>query len=442
MWIASFIVLGLVFFGYLSITNRAFSAENSLEASYQRSFYDLTEKVNNINVLISKCMITSSNAQRIMTLTTIWHQAEGARENLSILPLGQRDMTNTQRFFAQLGDFSYTLSNKIVDGISISDEEWKKLKDFKKNTQKLNQELRQLQDKTISGKVQWESKPHRFFKKRYTTKAMADSLSAVDEKLKKEAPSIVYDGPFSEHMQNQPIKNIYGSPIVQSKANTIAKNFLKKTNINENISVDVTGKTQGKIPAFTVEGTSSGHEYVMDISQIGGHVLWFLCSRDIKNENITVKDAVEKARNFMKNIGFEDFETTGSLRERDSLIITFVPKQKQVLLYPDFIKVEVALDDGSIVAYDAMAYYTFHGTRKLPENLLSEKEIRKKINTNLTVNRTRLAIIPRPDGSESLCYEADIKFDNERYLVYINAKSGREEHILKVVETEKGTMTM
>jgi len=57
IWLISFLVLGGLIFGYWSISNRAFSAENALEASYQRGFYNLLEHVNSLNLLISKSQV-------------------------------------------------------------------------------------------------------------------------------------------------------------------------------------------------------------------------------------------------------------------------------------------------------------------------------------------------------------------------------------------------
>jgi len=135
IWISSVLLLFGLIFSYWSISTRAFSSENALEATYQRGFYNLIDQVNDLNLLISKSEVTSSDEQRIMLLTTIWHQAEGARMSLGNMPLGNRDITNTQKFFAQMGDFSYQLCNKLIDKKSISQEDWDKMEIFKKKTQ-------------------------------------------------------------------------------------------------------------------------------------------------------------------------------------------------------------------------------------------------------------------------------------------------------------------
>lgn len=444
VWTISLLALGALLFGYWSISTRAFSAENALEASYQRGFYNLLDQVNNINILMSKSMVTSSDEQRIMTLTTIWHEAEGARASLGELPLGERDMTSSQKFFAQLGDFSYTLSNKLVTSKPITDEDWDKLDTFRKNVMELNRELRKLQDDVAAGRIKWEQRSFGVGKMKKLSKGMADKFAAVDQKLKKEAPTITYDGPFSDHVEIITPKAITGKPLGSREIQNIATNYIKDfTKVKYNINI--IGKTKGTIPAYSIEFTRPGKnnpEIVMDISRTGGHVLWFLNTRKTSEQKINIKEAVNKAKSFLESKGFKNLEPTGSLRDNNTLTVTFVPKQGEVLIYPDFIKVEVALDNGEIVGSDFMAYLINHTQRNLPEIKLTKDDVIKSLNKKLKLNKIRLALIPDPALKEILCYEADVNLKDERYFIYINAVNGLEEQILKVVETDKGTMTM
>lgn len=286
-WIIGLTVLSLVVFGAWSITKRAYSAENTLEAVYQRGFYDLIEKIDNINTLLSKSVVTSSDSQRVMTLTTIWHQAEGARESLSTLPLGQHDMSTTLKYLAQLGDFCYSLADKIVNNEEVTKDDWEKLRLLKNNTQKLNYNLRRLQSEVTSGRFEWGQKSRLTIGKDTKSTGIADSFSKIDQKLKKEAPTITYDGPFSDHVENITPKNLKGHLVDEKKAIESANNFFKKVT-NQELDLSVVARVKGIIPAYTVECRKKGKkepEYVMDISRKGGHVLWFLSTRDIKSKD-------------------------------------------------------------------------------------------------------------------------------------------------------------
>ncbi|HHY70649.1 MAG TPA: germination protein YpeB [Thermoanaerobacterales bacterium] len=443
IWIISLLVLGGIIFAYWSVSNRAFSAENALEASYQRGFYNLLEQVNNLNLLISKSEVTSSDEQRIMMLTTIWHQAEGARASLATMPLGDRDMTNIQKFFAQLGDFSYNIADKLVKKQDITDKEWSKMGQFRKNIQSLNQDLRRLQDDVSAGKIRWGNKPDRLISVK-KIKGMADSLETIDQKLKKEAPTITYDGPFSDHVEKVIPKAVSGKRINESEAVKIARQAVDRVT-KADFKSDVVGRTKGNIPAYTIEFTRAGDTtpgIIMDVSQIGGHVIWFLNTRKIDSSKIAIKQALDKAKDYLESIDYTNMEPTGSLRENNTITVTFVPKAGDVLLYPDFVKVEVALDTGEIVGFNTLAYLTSHTERNLSEPTITENEVKDKLNKNLSVARIRVALIPDEALKEKLCYEVDARLNSDRYFIYINARNGNEERILKVVETDKGTMTM
>lgn len=443
VWIASLLVLGALVFGYWSVYARASSAENALEAAYQRGFYNLLEHVNNLNLLISKSEVTSSDEQRIMLLTTIWHQSEGARNSIASMPLGSRDMTNMQKFFAQLGDFSYRIAEKLVKKQDVTADDWAKMRDFRKNIQSLSQELRRLQDDVAAGKIKWQEKPDGLFSTR-KIKGMADSLESLDQRLKEQAPTITYDGPFSDHVESPTVKGLTGKRVSESEALDSARRVANKI-VKDDLKAEIAGKTKGNITAYTVEFKREGNavpDIIMDVSEIGGHVIWFLNTREIESSRVAIKQAVDNAKAFLEDMDYKGFEATGSLRENNTITVSFVPKQGDVLLYPDFIKVEVALDTGEIVGFNASAYLTFHTERNLPKPKITEEEVREKLRENLSVERIRMALIPDEALNEKLCYEVDVKLDSDRYLIYINAENGNEERILKVVETDKGTMTM
>ncbi|MDD4570711.1 MAG: germination protein YpeB, partial [Tepidanaerobacteraceae bacterium] len=406
IWLISLLVLGGLVFGYWSVSTRALSAENALEASYQRGFYNLLEQVNDLNLLISKSEVTSSNEQRIMMLTTIWHQAEGARASISTMPLGNRDMTNMQKFFAQLGDFSYSIADKLVKKQDISEKDWANMGQFRKNIQNLNQDLRRLQSEVSAGKINWGNKTKGFLTVK-EVKGVADGFETIDRKLKDKSPTITYDGPFSDHVEKIKPQAVTGKRINESEAIKVAEDFVSKVT-NGDFKADVARKSKGNIPAYTIELTRSGNnipDIIMDVSEVGGHVIWFLNTRSIENSKIAIKQALDKASSFLESMGYKDMEPTGSLRENNTVTVTFVPKAQEVLLYPDFMKVEIALDTGEIVGFNTVAYLTSHTQRQLSEPKVTEEEILDKLNKNLQVERIRQALIPDSALSEKLCYE-------------------------------------
>ena len=69
-------------------------------------------------------------------------------------------------------------------------------------------------------------------------------------------------------------------------------------------------------------------------------------------------------------------------------------------------------------------------------------EARAKINKKMNIGSVGLAIIPTDYKTELFTYEFKGKFNNQDFLVYINAVTGKEENVLMIVNTPNGILTM
>ena len=111
-------------------------------------------------------------------------------------------------------------------------------------------------------------------------------------------------------------------------------------------------------------------------------------------------------------------------------------------MYPDLIKVKVALDNGEILGFESTGYLNNHTERKISKNIISKDEAKKTLNKNLNIKSEQLAIIPTEYKTEILCYEFKGTVEDREFLVYINAETGVEEDILVIYNTPNGTLTM
>ncbi len=109
-----------------------------------------------------------------------------------------------------------------------------------------------------------------------------------------------------------------------------------------------------------------GPEVVLDVSVTGGHVVWMLTKRDVAASRISLEEAVERARRFLEERGFGEMEPTYAGAAENVAVIPFVRIQDGVRIYPDQVKVSVALDDGEVVGFEALGYLMAHTERRLP----------------------------------------------------------------------------
>jgi germination protein YpeB len=114
-----------------------------------------------------------------------------------------------------------------------------------------------------------------------------------------------------------------------------------------------------------------------------------------------------------------------------------------VLIYPDQVKVKVALDNGEILAVDARQYLMSHHARTIAPAKVSVEEAQTVLRPELNVQRSQLALIPNLSGTgEILTYEFLTTLGNDTFLVYVNANTGDEEQILQQVQTDGGTFAL
>ena len=165
-------------------------------------------------------------------------------------------------------------------------------------------------------------------------------------------------------------------------------------------------------------------------------------NRDITVEAISQEEANDKGKEFLASKGFENMKETYYLKQEGIVTINYAATQNDVVLYPDLIKVKVALDNGEVLGVETTGYLNNHTIRDLSNIKITVEEAKASLNSNLEIESQGLAVIPTEWKSEILCYEFKGKVDDKEFLVYINAENGREEDILIITDTQNGTLVM
>ena len=155
-----------------------------------------------------------------------------------------------------------------------------------------------------------------------------------------------------------------------------------------------------------------------------------------------VRGTVKNGSKYLDEKGFKNMKETYYLKQEGMLTINYAYEQDGVIMYPDLIKVKVALDDGRILGIETTGYLNNHTVRDISKIKISKDEAKKTLNKELNIMSEGLAVIPTEWESEVLCYEFKGKIENQEFLVYINAENGKEEDILIITNTPNGTLTM
>ena len=410
------------------------------ENSYNMAFSELVDYVQNVETYLAKSLISSTPEHGAETLTHLWREANLAQTYLSRLPIESQELENTEKFLNQVSDYSYSLSRKNIYNESLSDEDLNNLKELHGYSVDLENTLNQLSEDLNSGRFEWGelTKKGTVAFAQQVDNISKESFSNLEENFH-EYSGLIYDGAFSEHLTGSEPKGLTGDDVDENKAQELAKEFVGQDKVKEINSLGFA--ENATIPVYDFSITTNNDETVnISISKKGGHVVNMNSNRDINTEVITQEEANNKALEFLNSRGFPNMEETYYLKQDGIGTINYAYKQDDVIMYPDLIKVKVALDNGEILGVETTGYLNNHTERNLDNIKITEEEARKDLNPDLEITSSGLAVIPTEWKTELLCYEFKGKVEDKEFLVYINAENGREEDILIITNTPNGTL--
>ena len=411
------------------------------ENSYNAAFFELVDYVQNVETYLAKSLISSTPEHGAETLTNLWREANLAQAYLSRLPIESQELENTEKFLNQVSDYSYSLSRKNIYNESLSDEDFNNLKELHTYSQELENTLNQLSDDLNTGRFSWGELTKK------GTVAFAQQVDNISkesfsnlEKNFHEYSGLIYDGAFSEHLTNAEPKGLTGDDIDEDQAKEIAENFIGIENIKETSNLGYFENATISNYGFSIK-KNNDETVSISISKKGGHVISMNANRDVNTESITQEQADEKGKHYLESKGFSNMKETYYLKQDGIVTINYAYNQENVVMYPDLIKVKVALDNGEILGLESTGYLNNHQKRDITNVKITKEEAKKNLNKNLEITSEGMAVIPTEWKTEILCYEFKGKVDEREFLVYINAENGKEEDVLVITNTPNGTLT-
>ena len=412
------------------------------ENNYNMAFYELVNYVQNVETYLAKSLITSTSQHEAETLTNVWREANLAQSYLARLPIESQELEKTQKFLNQVSDYSYSLSRKNIGNQDLTEEEIKNLKDLHSYSVELENTLNQLSDDLNAGRFEWgelEHKGNKVFAQQVDN-ISKNGFSNIEENLHQYS-GLIYDGAFSEHLITAERKGLTGDDIDEEQAKKIAEEFIGKDKIKEITNLGFSENANIQVYDFSITNKED-NTINISVSKKGGHIVNMNTNREVNSEVISQEEANQKGKEYLQAREFKDMKETYYLKQDGIVTINYAWTQNNVVMYPDLIKVKVALDNGEILGIESTGYLNNHTQRDLSKVKITKEEAKKILNKDLDIGSEGLAVIPTEWKTEILCYEFKGKVEDREFLVYINAENGKEEQILMITKTPNGTLTM
>ena len=392
---------------------RAHRAENTLRALHENAALSAITQLDDLKWHIDKALLSQDAGASAQLLSRASSMASSLRQSLLLMPASDNAYQDALKFANQLEDYALMLEGKVDEGALFQEAD---------TLIRLSDTCTALMNSLKNTHASWDSTD-------------AGKELPVQQQDQVVYPTLIYDGPFSDARTEGDGALLAALPeITREEALQCARKFLGDRVTALSPGTD----TFGPIPCYGVTAQMNDMEMYLAVTCRGGRILWMVPDHASFSMEKTVEECRENALQFLAAQGYDNMEPLHFQVYEGLAVINFAARQGSVLLYPDQVKVQLRMDTGEVVGVECRSYITHHRPRGALTPVVAREEAAKAVSDQLALQGDgQLCLIPQND-SEVLCWEFRGEYRNEAYRVYINALTGQQQEILKMVETPYG----
>ena len=171
----------------------------------------------------------------------------------------------------------------MINGQNISEEEYTTLGKLNDYASELSKRLNDIETKIYSGEMSFSTAE--------ATSVITRALAADDifgdlenvEKTFEGYPSLIYDGPFSEHIENAESEMLKSAPEVSAEeAYKKAREFIGDKAEGLEYEADMTNTA---IESYVFSKSADNEQIAVSVTKKGGYILYFINSRVVRESN-------------------------------------------------------------------------------------------------------------------------------------------------------------
>ncbi len=405
-----------------------------LENVYQKNLYDLVESVNNTETKLSKVLSADSGSFQKKMLMEVAQVSKVAESSISSLPISQNKLADSVKFINQMGAYTQTLADKLSQGKNLSQEDLDTLEKLYDSVADMKEQINKFVKKV--------QKNYSILQQSLDIDAGDNNFTIEISKIKGEDvdyPAMIYDGPFSDAELDMTVKGLKGDMLSKEEC----KKQIEKTFKNY-VDIDYSGEINSRFETFAYHVTNTDNQKLyVQVSKIGGHILTVSGNGTQTDEKVISQEDAEKiAIDFAKENGINNPKIVWKQSLQNKTYLNIAPTENGIVLYPDLVKVKVDLGSGTVIGYDASNYFLNHVARALKKPSHTAEDFEGKISKEFLVTNKSLVLAPLDYSREVICFEYQCEKQGQTYYIYLNADTGKEENVLKVIETDDGSKLM
>ena len=366
---------------------------------------EASAELESLSLALDKLLITTSTRQMAALLSQIALSANRVQTSLAALPDAQGQRASVLAYLSKLSHLCQNHLTDLAAGESLSSDARSTLAEMRTGLSLLQSEMALAQADTMTG-------------------VDVASLPATE----------LTDPPSAKELVSY--KALPSREIGSGEAMQIAKEFV---GVDRVTAVAHAPDTGGAMPAFGVTVQTADVQLNVEVTRRGGKILLMAPETASFPMKKTPEECSVAALTFLKSRGFAEMEVTYYQVYDGLCVLTCVYVQNGVLIWPDRVLVQVRMDTAEIVGIEARSYWKNHIPRKLQTPLLTESEARTALSPDVTVNAVRTCLLPF-NGRERLCWQFSLQQGDDAFISYIDAMTGEELLLEKVMQLEFGAI--
>ena len=382
-------------------------AEHSLNESCLAALGESAELMQSMSLSMEKALLSRDASQTAQLLSQIGRDAGDVRRALTFLPLDEGTLSAAMSLADDIAADTAVLLGELVDSGGLSTASRDALSRYLDECTLLSGKISVTRQEVLSGQR---------------------TLSEVSSADPDATPRVVTRLPTARGLPQ--------TEVTVGQAMTLARAFIGEDRVTD---LRQAPDLLGPVAAWGVTAETPDVTLNVYVTQIGGKVLLMAPETAAFSELLSVGECRSAASEFLTSRGFASMESEYHQIYNGLCVLTFIYVQEGVLIYPDRVTVQVRMDTGDVVGFEASAYWQNHTPRRIAAPALSAGDARALLAPEADEQNVRLCLFPEADR-ETLCWEFTVSYQGETYLVYLDARDGHEVSLQKLILLENGVM--
>lgn len=388
--------------GYSRLTDYRRAAAYSSRASFETT----VKAVDSMGSALKKSLYATDGGMCSSLCGQVYASASAAEAALLSLPFATQELENLAGFLNLAGDYAYSLA-PVVSEEGFTQEQQEQMESFSQQAGDFAALLRQLQMDLNNGLVLLDSREQRLQNVGEPDEGKI-SAALLEYETGFDGSAFEYDGKYT--LKDEPEAGELSEEEAKELAATVAG--VESRELKEEYSYSGTdGRRCYSAGDMIICVSSRGLE---SIGQ----------SRLASSGRLSTEKARQRAEEFLSKLGLEEmalisYSDTGTVAS-----FNFAQVQDDALRLDSGVKVSVALDDGSIYAYNGEDYS--YETAELSWNT-DEKTAAQQLPESVSSEGVRRVTIQSEGGREIPCYEFScLNAQGENLKIYVDAQTGKQ----------------